>query len=174
MARFKKGWSDDAHAEFDALVDEVLSVDVSNADRGRIFADRVAGAVQAHRYWARDIERAAKATGFQNLWRAATRRGTVKVLLNGREVEKPAQISVKRENSRGQRFQQLAFFDQLSLVQVKEKRIEQRVMRASYDDNIATLDKVEMFIVSAGVTSVPEAEDIHGMKLDTWLARKVA
>ena len=174
MSRFKKTWTDTDNAEFDSLVNDVNALDVSNADRGRKFAEFIADAIQARRLWARDVERAALAAGFQIVWRRVTRRGTVKVLVNGREIEKPAQLSVKRENASGQRFQQLAFFDELSLAQVKEKRVEQRIMRNAYDDNIATLDKIEDFILAAGTTSVATAEEALGLTLDAWLARKAA
>lgn len=174
MARFKKTWTDTDNTEFDALVNEALALDVSNADRWRKFADLIADAIQAHRIWARDVHRAALAAGFQIIWRRSTRRGTVKVLVNGREIEKPAQLSVKRESATGQRFQQLAFFDQLSLAQVKEKRLEYRITRSAYDDNIATLDKIEDFILTARTTTVAGAEEKLGLTLDAWLARKAA
>lgn len=174
MARFKKGWSDQDHAEFDALVAEVQALDVSTAERGERFMLLIDDAVQAQRMWARDVERSSRLAGFKAIWYRIQRRGSKLVLIGGREVDKPAQISVKREDASGKQFRQLAFFDDIDLADVADKRREFTTMRNSYNDNILMLNKVEMFIKHAGARTVREAEDTTGMTLDTWLARKAA
>lgn len=174
MARFKKGWSDVDHAEFDALVQDVERAADSTAARGEKFMELIDDAIQAHRIWARDVERAARLTGFKSIWYRIQRRGRKLVLIGGREVEKPAQVSVKRADGHGNRFKQLAFFDDLDLADVADKRREFTVVRNSYNDNILMLNKVEDFILGAGARTVREAELITGMSLDTWLARKAA
>lgn len=174
MARFKKGWSEQDHAEFDALVDEVLALDASTPQRGERFMELIDDAIQAHRMWARDVERASRLSGFKSVWYRIQRRGSKLVLIGGREVDKPAQVSVKRIGDAGQIFKQLAFFDDLDLADVADKRREFTVVRNSYNDNILMLNKVEAFIKAGNARTVREAEDALGIKLDTWLARKVA
>lgn len=174
MARFKKGWSEADHAEFDALVAEVEELDASTAQRGEKFMELIDDAIQAHRMWARDVARAARLTGFKSIWYRIQRRGSKLVLIGGREVDKPAQISVKRIGESGRVFKQLAFFDDLDLADVADKRRECTVIRNSYNDNILMLDKVEAFIKAANARTVREAEVALGMKLDTWLARRAA
>lgn len=174
MARFKKGWGDADHAEFDALVAEVEGLDISTAMRGEKFMELIDDAIQAQRMWARDVARAARLTGFKGIWYRIQRRGSKLVLIGGREVDKPAQISVKRIGESGAVFKQLAFFDDLDLSDVADKRREFTVVRNSYNDNILMLNKVEAFIQAAGARSVREAEQALGMALDTWLARKAA
>lgn len=174
MARFKKGWGEDDHAEFDALVAEVESVDASTADRGALFMALIDDAIQAQRMWARDVERASRLTGFKAIWYRIQRRGSKLVFINGREVEKPAQVSVKRAGADGQQYMQLEFFDRLSLAQVIDGRRQARKIQNAYGETVAMYTRTESFITSAGATSVPEAEAIHGISLDRWLASEVA
>ena len=156
MARFKKGWSDQDHAEFDALVDEVKALDGSTAERGERFMELIDDAIQAHRMWARDVARSSRMAGFKSVWYRIQRRGSKTVVINGREVG------------------QLEFFDRLSLSQIAESRQYARQMRDTYGETVAMYDKTESFIISAGAKSVPEAEEIHGISLDRWLASEAA
>ena len=169
MTHYKKRWSDTERAEFEAVVLESIAVDGSNSKRAEAFAAKVADAIQAHRPWARDVEKDALSRGFKNVFRAEARKGTVTVMLKGTSVEKPAQVSVRKQSEDGVTYEQLAFFETLTRQQVADKRTEYLKQRRAYDSNIATMDKLAALMDAAQADDIETACAIIGVTVEEWL-----
>ena len=170
---YKNRWSDSERVLFENLMGDALALDASTSVRANYFAERVDAAAASGQQWAVELAADAQARGFKNLYRAEARKGTVTVMLDGREVEKPSLVSVKKQNSEGVVFEQLAFFDTLTRQQVADKRLEYLKQRRAYDSNIAVMDKLAALMDAAGADDVETACAFIGVSVEDWLGAEL-
>lgn len=170
----KAHWGEAEAAEYDSIIEATLRRDVSTSERAGEFEREVESAVQAHRPWAREVEQDAKRRGFLSIYKQEVRKGTVLVEVDGRDVEKPAMISVQRVGDNGVTFQQLAFYEVMTREQIAFKRTEYIKARRAYDSNVAVMDKLTAMLDTAETDDLATAAAILGLSVEDWLAGSAA
>lgn len=168
--RFDATWSNTDREEHDALVSEVLSTHETNRDRADAYQAGVEGAVQAHRYWARDIERKVREDGYLRFWKTVTRRGTVEVVSRGRSVRKPRTWSVARVAEQAVLTTQDLTIEVFTREDIETKRHAALKMRKSYDDELQMWDMMLAFLDMAEADDIATAEATNGLSLESFLA----
>jgi hypothetical protein len=171
----RNAWSAEERDEFD----ETLALVVGSADPTGERVDRmeqlVAGAVQAHRTWAVDVEREARRIGFASLIKAYLKRTRVVFLNREAMVDKPRVVGFKRTSTDGVVYDVQALLETATFDELRAKRREAiRTMR-SYRDSIALFDALlTLAEIYPDAATVAEALVAHGMSLDDFLTLPAA
>lgn len=109
LRRVRATWSDDDNAEYDeAMTAAWAERGISPEQRQDIFLDAIESGIQAHRVWARDIERTALHRGAWSLlrsWRRARPR-PIEMNWKGQIHLRTPMIGVKRRSGDGEVFDQ--------------------------------------------------------------------
>lgn len=165
-------WSSEDREQYDALVREVVESADATEDRIDLYEQGVADARQAHRFWANDVDRDARRTGYREQIKSWLKRNRVIVNINDRKVSKPRVIGVKRTNDKGEQYDAQALFDVMTFDEIRAKRREWLRQVHAYNDNVALADRLLALEELAPSTATPqEACALLGTSLDLYLSQ---
>jgi hypothetical protein len=172
--RRRAGWSPQDCKEYDTALIEAFESGTTTAERIDALEVILADAVQAHRPWARDIEREALRDGLNKFIVEYGKRRQPDVVLayNGRVISKPRRRGVViRLDETGERAYQQELFEDMTWVQFRSL-LDNRVSQInSIAEELRVLRRIDQLRQrwpnSAGVA---EALHLQGCSLDEWLA----
>jgi hypothetical protein len=143
----------------------------STAARREYFIIGLDDALQAHRFWASDVDRQVRGRGIDNLLRAWQKAHTrVPVSHDGRLLLVPREIGTARRTTAGAVRHEQRLFDYLTWDEIKAKRQEYLRQQRTYSDLVATLDKLLALADVVPQTANPaEAAEAIGITVENWL-----
>lgn len=143
MSINRRPWSPEEQDEYDAMIAEIVGSTTNTATRLDDFEQRLADAIQAQRFWARDVERACLRKGMAaEIKSFQDRRNRALVAHNGRVMSMPkAQGRTVRTES-GEVAHDRALIEVWTWAQILDKRATDLRARRHYDDRIAYLDRL--------------------------------
>lgn len=168
-------WSPDDNAEFDALMQAVVSEATSTGDRVEAMAEKIADARQAHRFWAGDIDREALRTGYASQIKSWLKRNRVLFAYHGAVLSKPRVIGRRSRSGEGSASFEQALIEAFTFDELRTKRHEYIDQIRAYTENIALIDRLlALADLVPGATSPVEACEQLGITVESWLNEAVA
>ncbi len=167
----RRAWAPEDAAEYEAILAEVVDSSKDTATRLDLYEKKLHDAIQAQRYWARDIQRANERQGAAaEIKRYQDRNRRALVSYDGRLLSMPVFQGTVARSSTGAVVHQRELIEVCSWETVAEKRSDEIRMRQAYTDRIAYLDKLLSLRVLCPESASPkDAADRLGMSLDVYL-----
>jgi len=170
-----KGWSEEERAEYEVLMARVLAESEAMVERVDLMDQLVQDAVQAHRFWASEVEQESRRAGYAaRIKRYEKERHTALVSYQGTLLTKPRVIgTTRRVEGRAVAVQTL--FDAMTWDELAAKRADYLVQIRAYDANVATIDRLLALRDLAPDAMTPEqAATAIGTTVDTWLGQEAS
>lgn len=168
----QSGWSPDERVEYDALLAEVCRTADATEDRINIYEAKIADAVQAQRFWAGDVDRDARRTGYREQIKGWLKRTRVVVNLGERNVSKASVVGVKRVRD-GHVYDAQVMFEVMTWQEINAKRIDSLRQVATYSDSVAMYDRLlalrDLAEGKGSARTPAEACDLLGIALTDYL-----
>lgn len=167
----RNAWEPEERAEFDALLAEVVAVTNKTTDRLDLFEVKLNDAIQAHRPWAREVERHCVRGGLAKEIKAFQDRNRAQVAHNGRVLNLPkVQSTLARNEESGEVFYQRELIELWDWQQIADKRSEALKARQGYTEKVAHYDRLLALRDMAPDAKNPrEAAKALGLNLDEFL-----
>lgn len=169
----QNAWSDDDRTEFDTLVTDALRWS-KPGQRIDVFLAGLDSALEAGRYWAKDVHHDIRDNGTGKVLKdeADRRKPRVPVSDNGNILGTvPREMGTRRANSTGKLEQHRTLFDYLTWDELRAKRREFQAMGAALAVNEAAVAKLlELEELVPGASTSAEACDRLGTTVEDWLA----
>jgi hypothetical protein len=172
----RASWSPEDHKEYEAALEEAFEAGTTTTERIDALEAILADAVQAHRPWARDIEREAIRTGLDKLIVSHGNRRQPPVLFvyDGRVISKPRRRGVVTRLDSGERVHQQELFEVMTWDEfdsLDENRADQI---GTLVDERRMLGRIrQLRQLHPDSTTVGEALHLQGCSLDEWVAGEV-
>lgn len=167
----RAGWPSEEREEYETLLAEVVDKTSVAAERLDAFEVHLAGAIQAHRPWATEVERACRRYGLGKEISRFEDRSRAMVSYDGQVLNLPAKQSRRVIAADGGVAHQRELIELWSWDQIAEKRAESLHARRTYDAKVAHLDRLLALREMAPTASTPdEAARLTGIDIETWLA----
>lgn len=167
----RSAWSPEEQEEYEELLAAVTASGRESSARLDVFERLLADAIQAHRPWAREVERACLRGGMGKEISRYQGRMRALVAHDGRVLNEPRIQSRKVRTADGATVDQRELIELWTWEQIAEKRVEAIRMRGSYDDKIAHYDRLLALRVLAPDSVTPtEAAAVLDVDLDEYLA----
>jgi len=175
MSRYKNRWGTEERAEYEALVRESWASHRSTFQRVEFFKHGLLDAIQAHRPWASEVSDDAQNRGLSNILKGEQKRARATVVMaDGRQVEKPQVIGIRRLAADGTAYTEQTLFDFVSIEEIEQKRREYLTNITAYSDNVAVLDKL-LALCEAGHSNVPATAAANlRTTVAAWLGQQAA
>lgn len=171
----RKGWSPDERGEEEAMWQDVVDSTTDTQARLDYAESRLNDAIQAHRLWARELERQFLRNGLAKEIKRHQDRHRAAVAYHGEVLNVPRVQGVKTRRPDGSVFDQRALIEMRPWDEIAGKRLETIRMRRVYDDKIAHYDKLLALRDLAPDTATPvEAAMALGLDLDEYLGTESA
>jgi len=167
----RNAWEPEEKAEYDALLAEVVAATNRTPARLDLFERKLNDAIQAHRPWAREVERHCVRSGLAKEIKAFQDRSRAMVAHNGRVLNLPkVQSTLVRNEESGEVFHQRELIELWNWDQIVEKRAEALRARRGYTEKIAHYDKLLALREMYPEANTPaEAAKALGLNLDEFL-----
>lgn len=166
-----RAWSPSDRAEYDAMVQRVVTAESTTEARVNLYEELVADARQAHRFWSGEIDRDARRTGYREQIKRWMKKNRVLVSFEGRVVSKPRVVGI-RQSIGEDSYDVQALIDALTFDQIEAKRREYLRQVNVYSDNVALMDRLLALRDMAPDASTPaEACAYLGIAVDDYLAQ---
>lgn len=170
--RSRLAWDPNERVEYDALLAAVVAETSNTSTRLDRMERLVADAIQAHRPWARDIERTCARQGYAAELKRYQDRNRALVAYDGQVLNLP------KVQSRATRGEDGAVYHQRELIElwpwgdVRSKRIEALTGRRTYDVHVAYYDRLlALQDLCPESTSALDAAERLGIELDEYLTK---
>lgn len=164
-------WSPEDRSEYDAMVAQVVQTESTTEARVNLYEKLTADARQAHRFWAGEIDRDARRTGYREQIKRWMKKNRVLVSFDGRMVSKPRVIGI-RQSVGDESYDVQALLEALTFDQIEAKRREYLRQVNVYTDNVALMDRLLALRDMAPDTATPqEACAVLGLAFDEYLGR---
>lgn len=175
MSINRNAWGSDERKEYDALLAEVIASTSRTSERLDLFQSRIADAVQAHRPWARDVERSAARAGLAKEIKAYQDRNRAMVAYNGTVLNLPRVQSRIVRDETGETYHQRELIELWSWQQLADKRAEALRGRKTYSEKVAHYDRLLALreMCPESVTPADAAKQL-GINLDEFLGLEAA
>lgn len=171
----RAAWSPEEHAEYEALLEEVVSSSRNTGERLDLMERLMVDAIQAHRPWASEVARSATRHGYAAEIKAhQDRANIVLVSYEGRPLNVPGVQSRRVRNATGNTTHQRELISKWTWEQIADKRVEAIRTCRSYEAKIAHYDRLLALRELCPDSTTPiEAAERLGINLDDFLVRKV-
>jgi hypothetical protein len=167
-------WAPEERAEYDEMVASIVQEADSTEARIDLYEAAVADAVQARRFWATDLDRDARRTGYREQIKGWLKRNRVLVNYHGRVASKPRIVGTRRSSEAGE-YDVQALLDALTFDEIEAKRKEYLRQVRTYSDNVALMDRLLALRDMAPDAITPrEACVALGLALEDYLLRDAA
>jgi hypothetical protein len=162
-------WSPQDRAEYDAMVASVVQTERTTEARVNLYEKLTADARQAHRFWAGEIDRDARRTGYREQIKRWMKRNRVLVSFDGRMVSKPRVVGI-RQSQGEESYDVQALLDALTFDEIEAKRREYLRQVNVYTDNVALMDRLLALRDMAPTATTPaEACALLDLDFDEYL-----
>jgi hypothetical protein len=169
-------WTPEDREEHDAILTEAWGAARSTAGRVEKYLSLINDAIQARRFFARDVENDMKRTGARaQLKRWHKARAQVAVSYQGRVISKPRVIGTDRTDEEGRVYTTQTLFDFMTWDEIENKIREYAAQVQSYRANIALcLRLLELHDAAPSAATPAEAVEMLGTSMETWLGEEAA
>jgi len=171
----RAGWSPEEREEYEVLLAEIVDATKDSRERIDLLEHRLLDAVQAHRPWANEVDRACRRQGLgQEIRRFEDRRNTAFVSHDGALLSVPATQSRRVSTPDGEVYQR-ELIQVWTWEEIEVKRVEAIRTRRTYDAHIEHYDRLLALRVRCPGSATPaDAAKRLGIDLDVYLAAKAA
>jgi hypothetical protein len=171
MSINRNTWSPEERKEYDNVLARVVGCSKNTPDRLDLFERLLNDAIQAHRMWARDVERAIRRDGLGAEIRRYQDRNRAMVSYNGEVLNLPRVQSTKVRKPTGEVVYQRELIELCTWDQLAEKRREALHSKATYSAKVAHYDKLLALHDLCPEAKTPaEAAAKLEITVDGWLA----
>lgn len=174
----KRSWSDEDAAEFEELVEEALTEDAVARRRDVLLAG-LDDALQARRYWARDVMQEIRDGGADRILKRERGARLPRVPVSDEDGTVigtvPREFGVRRLNAAGREVHQRTLFDLMTWEELRRKRSDLYSQARTYEldaDAVGRLLSLETQVPSAATPA--EACTKLGTTVEAWLAEGAA
>lgn len=169
----RAAWSPEERDEYDELLAQVVASTTDTTARLDLMERLIQDAVQAHRFWASDVERAARRDGFAGeIKRYQDRNRALVASETGRVLNVPRVQGTVGRREDGQTFHQRALIELWTWEQIATKRAEAIRAQRLYGDKVAHYDKLLALRDLCPDSATPaDAARQLGINLDDWLGQ---
>lgn len=173
MSVNRRPWLPEEQDEYDSMVSEIIAGTTNTAARLDDFESRLADAIQAQRYWARDVERACLRKGMAaEVKNFQDRRARALVAHDGRVMSMPKAQGRTVRTEAGEVAHDRALIEVWTWEQILDKRATDLRARRHYDDRIAYLDRLLALRELCPESASPaDAATQLGIDLDDFLSK---
>jgi hypothetical protein len=166
----RSGWSPEERAAYDALLAEIVAESNDSTERLDLFEHKLNDAVQAHRPWAVEVERACLRSGMGKEISRFQDRERALVSYDGRVLSLPAVQARRVVDDRRVSYQR-ELIELWTWDQILDKRVEAIKSQTTYSEKVAHYDRLLALRVRAPQSSSPaDAARLLGLDLDDYLA----
>ncbi len=171
----RNAWSAEDRKAYDDLLADVVGATSSTTERLNMFERLLNDAIQAHRPWARDVERGCVRQGLAKEIKSYQDRNRAMVAHNGKVLNLPrVQGTVVRDES-GEIYHQRELIELWTWEQIAEKRLEAIRGRRTYSAKIAHYDRLLSLRVKCPESETPaDAAERLGLDIDEYLGSAAA
>jgi hypothetical protein len=171
----RAGWTPDERDEYEDLLGEIVGATNVTADRLDLFEHRLLDAIQAHRPWATEVERACRRSGLGKEISRYEDRNRAMVSHEGRVLNLPAKQARKVASTDGAVEYQRELIELWSWDEIAEKRLEALKAAQTYTDKVAHYDRLlALRVLAPDAKSPADAAKAAGLDLDEFLAKPKA
>lgn len=168
----RNAWAQEERAEYETLLRKVVTEATTTPDRLDLFQGLLADAIQAHRYWAHDIQRACARRGAASEIKRYLDRIRTGVASEDRVVSLPAYQGTKIRTVDGEEIHLRDLIEAWSWTQIVDKRAELLKARRVFTDKTAHCDRLLVLReLCPDATSPAEAAKKLGTTVDDFLAQ---
>jgi hypothetical protein len=168
----RAGWTPEERDEYEDLLGEIVGETSDTRDRLDLFEHRLLDAVQAHRPWASEVERACRRFGMGKEVSRFEDRNRALVSHDGRVLSLPAKQARKVTNTAGRLTYQRELIELWTWDEISAKRLEALKAQRTYDDKIAHYDRLlALRVLAPEATSPADAAKTAGVDLDDFLSK---
>lgn len=171
----RAAWSSKEIEEHDQLLDEACKSPLAR-DRIETFLAGIEDGIQAHRKWAKDVERTIRSTGAGNYIKTFRKQyRSINVAFNGKILTKPAERGTTEIDDEGQKVNVRKLFYTWTFDQIRTKRGEYLKQIRSYTVDVATMDRLLAMVDLAPDAATPEdAAKTMRTTVEAWLLDEVS
>ncbi len=164
-------WDPKWIAEYNTAMREVVANANGTGERVALWRTVIDDAIQAHRPWAHDVDRDARAVGDASEIKRWLKRHRVVIAIGGRTVRKPRVIGTRRPTDDGVVVDLQLPFAVLTFDEIRNKRTAYLRQLAAYTDDVAVMDiLLALSDMAPGTFTPQEAASSLGISLDEYLA----
>lgn len=175
MAINRSAWGSDERAEYEVMLDAVIESSKNTGDRLNTFERLLNDAVQAHRPWARDVERVAIRAGLGKEIKAHQDRIRAHVSYDGRVLDLPRVQARRVASPAGEVVYQRELIELWTWSEIEAKRNEALSGQSAYTSKIAHYDALlALRDMAPGSTSPVDAARQLETTVDQWLGGQKA
>lgn len=168
----RAGWAPEERYEYEELLGEIVSETNDTRERLDLFEHKLLDAIQAHRPWASEVERACRRFGMGKEVSRFEDRNRALVSHDGRVLNLPAKQARKVVTTDGEVTYQRELIELWTWDEIAAKRTEAIKAKRTYDDKVAHYDRLlALRVLAPESTSPAHAAELAGMDLDDFLAR---
>jgi hypothetical protein len=168
----RNAWSPEEREEYEALLAEIVEATKDTTDRLDLFEHKLLDAVQAHRPWASEVERACRRFGMGKEIARFEARNRALVSHDGRVLSLPAVQARKSVSASGEVSFQRELIQLWTWDEITAKRTEALKAQRTYSDKVAHYDRLLALKVLAPDSTTPsDAADQLGLDIDEFLAK---
>lgn len=166
----RRSWSAEERAEEEAMLQQIIDSTTDTHARLDLGERLLGDAIQAHRYWATELERQFLRNGLAKEIKRYQDRHRVAVAYDDRLVSQPRVQGVKSRRSDGSVYEARALIEFRPWEEIAEKRLEAIRMRRTYDEKVAHYDRLlALRDLAPDATTPVEAATALGIDLDEYL-----
>jgi hypothetical protein len=170
----RSAWAPGEREEYDALLAEIVAQSKDSTERLDLFEAKLADAIQAHRPWASEVERACLRFGMGKEISRYQDRERALVSHDGRVLSLPA-VQARRVIDGTRVTYQRELIELWTWDQLVDKRIEAIKAQDTYSEKVAHYDRLLALRVRAPQSKTPaDAARILGLDLDEYLGQKAS
>lgn len=168
----RAGWSPEERDEYEALLGEIVEESRDSRERLDLFEHKLLDAIQAHRPWASEVERACRRFGMGKEISRFEARDRALVSYDGRVLNLPAKQARKVIDTEGSVSYQRELIELWPWDDIAAKRTEALMAQRTYSDKVAHYDRLLALRVMAPDSKTPrEAAESLGLDLDEFLGK---
>lgn len=168
----RAGWSPEERDEYEALLAEIAAETTDTRERLDRFEHKLADAIQAHRPWATEVERACRRFGMGKELSRFEARNRALVSHDGRVLSLPAIQARRVTTTDGDVTYQRELIEVWTWQQIQDKRAEALRAGQTYTEKVAHYDRLLALRVLAPESKTPrEAAESAGLDLDDFLSK---
>jgi len=168
----RAGWTPEERDEYEDLLGEIAGATNVSSERLDLFEHKLLDAVQAHRPWATEVERACRRFGMGKEISRFEGRNRALVAHDGRVLSMPAIQARQVVAADGQVEYQRELIELWSWDQIATKRLEALKAAHTYTDKVAHYDRLLALRVLAPESDSPaDAAKTAGVDLDDFLSK---
>lgn len=168
----RAAWSPEEREEYEDLLAEIAAQTNDSRERLDVFERKLLDAIQAHRPWASEVERACRRFGMGKEISRFEARNRALVSHEGRVLSLPAIQSRRIAVADGTVTYQRELIELWTWQQIEQKRTEALTAQRTYDDKVAHYDRLlSLHVMSPESTSPADAAERLGLDLDEFLSK---